>query len=75
MGKTTFDFTGETALVTGASKGIGREIAMQLARAGCCIAAAGRDASDLKSLSEEIRQLGIRCEFKAAELASVRESV
>jgi L-xylulose reductase len=75
MGKATFDFTGETALVTGASKGIGREIALQFARAGCSIAAAGRDASDLTSLSEEIRQLGTRCEVKAAELASVRESV
>jgi NAD(P)-dependent dehydrogenase (short-subunit alcohol dehydrogenase family) len=74
MGKATFDFSGEIALVTGASKGIGREIALQFARSGCGIAAAGRDAADLKSLAEEIGQLGVRCEVRAAELASVEES-
>ena len=37
-----YDFKGKNALVTGASKGIGREISIQLARAGCNIGAVGR---------------------------------
>ena len=74
MGAVTFNFSGETALVTGASKGLGREIAIQLARAGCNIAATGRDAQELGSLATEIRELGARCEIKPAELACEKET-
>ncbi|HEB32725.1 MAG TPA: SDR family NAD(P)-dependent oxidoreductase [Spirochaetes bacterium] len=41
----TFDFTNQNALVTGATKGLGREIALQLARSGCNIAATGQDTA------------------------------
>ncbi len=48
----------KVALVTGASRGIGRAAAVALAREGAHIVAAARTESDLKSLADEIRALG-----------------
>ncbi len=45
---------GRRALVTGASKGIGREIARVLAQCGADVVAAGRNAHDLEKLRNEI---------------------
>ncbi|MGD9763225.1 MAG: SDR family oxidoreductase [Candidatus Binatia bacterium] len=43
----------EIALVTGASRGIGREIAVRLARTGCRVAALARSAPDLEATAAE----------------------
>jgi NAD(P)-dependent dehydrogenase (short-subunit alcohol dehydrogenase family) len=69
MGSATFDFNGEMALVTGATKGIGRAIALHLARAGCRVAATGRNEEELRSLADEIQAIGPQCETRAADLA------
>lgn len=46
---------GKTALVTGASRGLGREIARALAGAGARLALIARDADLLASVADEIR--------------------
>jgi short-subunit dehydrogenase len=51
----------ETALVTGASRGIGRAIAKRLSADGYDIVAVARDKGELDSLCEEIEQSGGRC--------------
>lgn len=47
MSQTLFDLSGRVALVTGSSRGIGREIAAGLARAGATVVLNGRDADRL----------------------------
>ena len=49
---------GLTALVTGASRGIGRAIAFSLARAGAHVIAQGRVVGALEELDDDIRKIG-----------------
>lgn len=55
-----FDLTGTTALVTGAARGLGRAIAIELARAGADVALGLRDRNRPGGLVEEIVALGRR---------------
>lgn len=49
------DLTGRIALVTGATRGIGRATAIALAKAGAHVIATGRTAGALEELDDEIR--------------------
>jgi len=51
---------GEVALVTGASRGIGRAVAVRLAKQGADVAITGRTASDLGDVEKEINAAGKR---------------
>jgi NAD(P)-dependent dehydrogenase (short-subunit alcohol dehydrogenase family) len=53
-----FSLTGKTALVTGASRGIGREIALAYADAGADVAVLARSTAPLNELAAEIRDRG-----------------
>jgi len=48
------DLTGKVALVTGSTKGIGREIAESLHREGCVIVLNARDTEELATVSREM---------------------
>lgn len=49
-----FDLTGKTALITGATGGIGRAIATAFARQGATLALTDRDEATLKAFAEEL---------------------
>jgi NAD(P)-dependent dehydrogenase (short-subunit alcohol dehydrogenase family) len=53
-----FDLTGQTALVTGAARGLGRAISLALAHAGADVALGLRDLETGQDLAREIEALG-----------------
>ena len=53
-------FQGKVAIVTGGGTGIGRAIAVDLLRLGCCVVVSGRREEKLKEMVEEVK--GIRGE-------------
>jgi len=55
---TAFDLTGKKAFVTGASRGIGRVIAVALAAAGADVAIAARSEEGLAETAREVTALG-----------------
>jgi NAD(P)-dependent dehydrogenase (short-subunit alcohol dehydrogenase family) len=55
---TAFDLTGKKAFVTGASRGIGRVIAVALAAAGADVAIAARSQEGLAETAREVTALG-----------------
>lgn len=60
--------SGRIGIVTGASRGIGRAIAVQLARQGADLLLTARDESLLETAAAEIRALGRRAVVCAADL-------
>ncbi len=68
-----FDVSGRVALITGASRGIGRAIAQGLTEVGASIALSSRTQADLLQTAEEIRALGVGAEAFPADVASVVE--
>jgi NAD(P)-dependent dehydrogenase (short-subunit alcohol dehydrogenase family) len=57
---------GRTALVTGASRGIGPLIAAQIARQGSHVVLTGRSAADLKAVTAELVAEGADVSFMGA---------
>lgn len=63
------DFSGKTALVTGASRGIGRAAALALAKAGAHVLALARTVGALEELDDEIIAAGGSASLIPADLA------
>ena len=58
MAENTLPLAGKRAVVTGATRGIGRSIALALAEAGADVAVCARSSSELTELAAHIHQLG-----------------
>jgi 3-oxoacyl-[acyl-carrier protein] reductase len=65
---------GKIALVTGASRGIGRAIALALAEEGCRLAVCARGRENLEATANEIRAHGVECLPLVADATQVQES-
>ena len=59
-----FSLNGKKALVTGASKGIGAEIAIAMARAGADIVLVGRSKESLNDTQIAINEAGKKSEIR-----------
>jgi len=72
------DLHGKCALVTGASSGIGRAIAIDLAKAGADLVLVSRSADKLAEVAEKAQAYGVNANtytIDLAEVASVREKI
>ena len=63
----------QTALVTGATSGIGRAIALKLGQEGADVIVHGRDAARGATVVDEIRSAGGKARFLGADLEKVSE--
>jgi NAD(P)-dependent dehydrogenase (short-subunit alcohol dehydrogenase family) len=68
MGRKSMKLKGQTALITGASRGIGEAIARALAAEGAQVAITGRSVQELETLQKEFSGLGVRCESIVVDL-------
>ncbi|MFB9862694.1 3-ketoacyl-ACP reductase [Rufibacter immobilis] len=62
---------GKTALVTGAGKGIGRAVAIALAKEGVNVALLARTQADLEKVASEIEDLGIDISIVTADVTNI----
>jgi len=59
---------GSVAFISGANKGIGRAIALRLAREGCSVWCVGRDEASLQSVVEECKKAGVQAFYDALDM-------
>jgi len=68
-----FDLTGKVALVTGASEGIGKDLALGLAHAGADVIVASRREAELKQVKAEIEAFGRKSDVFALDVCRVKD--
>ena len=69
----TTTLEGSTALVTGATAGIGRAVALQLGQLGAEVIVHGRSAERGTEVVQEIQNAGGKARFIAADLADAND--
>lgn len=76
--KNLFNLKGKVAVITGASSGLGVQMAKALALQGADIAILARRKEKLEKVAEEIRELGVKCisiQCDVTETASILAAV
>ena len=63
----------KNALITGGSGGLGREIAIELAKHGSNLYLTGRDAAKLARLKDELSAYDIKVEYSTGDLTSIED--
>jgi 3-oxoacyl-[acyl-carrier protein] reductase len=68
------DLSGKNAIVTGATRGIGRIIALALAKAGANVVISGRNEDLLKKVVSEIKDLGVESSYIKGDVQHLVEA-
>ncbi len=68
-------FAGQVAVITGASSGIGWEMAKEFAREKCHIGLVARRKEKLDALADELRQMGVRTAVAPADVSDRRACI
>lgn len=71
--KELFDLSGKTAIVTGGSRGLGKEMAEALAEAGANLMLCARRAEWLDETLEEFRKKDFRAEGKTGDVSKAED--
>ena len=61
----------EVSIITGASRGIGKGIALRLAKEKHNIMIFGRDIEALKNVQKEVKELNVECDYFSGDVADV----
>ena len=67
------NLSGKVALVTGAGKGIGKAIALALAKEGVHVGLIARTESDLQKVAEEVKAIGVKAAYGTADVSNRSE--
>lgn len=69
----SFDLTGRVAVLVGASRGIGRPMALALGHAGADVVVSSRTRGELESLAVELRALGRKSLVHTADVTNIKD--
>lgn len=64
-----FRLDGKRLMITGGSRGLGREMALAIASVGADVVLVGRDSESLEATAEEIRRLGVHAHPEVADMS------
>jgi len=67
-------FSNKTAIVTGASRGIGVKIALSLAESGCNIIAVARNPEGLNSTCTKVKSKGVQATYYLIDLSKINDT-
>lgn len=67
------DLAGKSVLVTGGSRGIGKDIALAFAQQGAQVVIGGRNAKAMEQTVEELKNHHSQCAYVQADITDVRE--
>ena len=69
-----FDLTGQTALITGGSRGLGLQMAHALGEAGARLMLSSRKAEDLSEAVSELKAAGFDADYIAADCSKEEDT-
>ncbi|MBH0166786.1 3-oxoacyl-ACP reductase FabG [Fictibacillus sp. 7GRE50] len=68
------DLKGKKVLVTGGSKGIGKDIALSFSKLGSIVVISGRNEDDLSTAVDELKEHNPQCSYVKADIRKIDET-